>query len=63
MLHDSHQLNDVVAKSLDAGQDIGSKLLVSSDPRLRGRYTNMGLVYSGILGRRRAGIFEGVFLI
>lgn len=55
MLHDSHQLDHIVAKILDPGEHILGELLVGCNPLLGAGDTNMGLVHTsafGLLGSR-----------
>jgi len=62
MLHDRHELNDIVPQMLDSRQHILCELLVCRDPQLWGGNANVGFVYSNALGLLWSGVFEDISL-
>lgn len=63
MLHDGHQLDDVVSQVLNPGEVVLRKLLVCSDFGFGGGNADMGFVYAGAGGLRRALVLEDVSLL
>lgn len=62
MLHNSHQLDNIVTKIFDTRKHVSGELLVGSYTLLRGGDTNMGLVHSGAGRFGWSGVLELVSL-
>lgn len=62
MLHDSHELDSVVAQRLDSRKHVLRELLVRRDFLLGRRYADMGLVHTNTKGLLRSSVFEDVSL-
>ena len=62
MFHNGHELDNVVAQILNAGQDVSRELLVRPHASLGGRYANVRLVYAHIIGLGRSRVLELVLL-
>lgn len=62
MLHDSHELDDVVTKIPDTRKRVSGELLVCTDPVLARRNTDMGLIDPCTRRLRRTLVLELVSL-
>lgn len=63
MLHNGHQLDSIVAQTLNARQHVLRELFVSGHPCIRGRDTNVSLVDTQALGLLGPAMLEGVALV
>jgi hypothetical protein len=63
MLHDSHQLDSIVAQTLNARQHVLGELFVSGNPCIWGRDAHVSLVDTQTLGLLGSGMFEVVALV
>ena len=63
MLHNSHELDDVVAEVLDPGQHVLGELLVGSHTLLGGGDADMGLIHANTGGLLRSRVLELVRLL
>jgi hypothetical protein len=62
VLHDGHELDDIVPKVADAGQDVVGELFVCGDFAVGRRDSDVGLVDAGALGLRGALVLENVLV-
>lgn len=62
MLHNSHELDDIVAKILDAWEHVLGELLVGCYSELGRRDTDMCLIYTNALWLLRPLVFKDVFI-
>lgn len=62
VLHNSHELNDVVAKGMDAWQGVSCELFVRPNPVFRSGYPHMRFVDTRAARRRRPLVLELISL-
>lgn len=62
MLHDRHELDHIVSKVLDSGQDVLCEFLVCSHSLFCRGYPDMGFVDSDVCGFRGSRVLENIFL-
>lgn len=63
MLHDSHELDDIVSQMLDSRQDVGRELLVGRNLGLGRRDANVCLVDACACGLRWFRMLEDILLV
>lgn len=63
MLHDRHELDDIVAEPLDPGKHVPSKLLVGRDPELGGRDSNVCLIHASTERLLGPGMLEDISVL
>lgn len=63
MFHNSHELDDIIAKILDAWEHVLGELLVGCDSELGRRDTDVCLVYTNALWLLRPLVFKDIFIL